>query len=49
MRKYTRVIWEWMFGYHGMAGLINAHVRSMLLEHFKKFYVTPTGGLLVTK
>ncbi|KAL4211157.1 exocyst complex component Sec10 [Rhizopus microsporus] len=23
--------------------------HSMLLEHFKKFYVTPTGGLLVTK
>ncbi|KAI8076652.1 exocyst complex component Sec10-like protein [Gilbertella persicaria] len=23
--------------------------HSMLLEHFKRFYVTPTGGLLVTK
>ncbi|KAI9478733.1 MAG: exocyst complex component Sec10-like protein [Benjaminiella poitrasii] len=23
--------------------------HSMLLDHFKKFYVTPTGGLLVTK
>ncbi|KAI7890173.1 exocyst complex component Sec10-domain-containing protein [Mucor mucedo] len=23
--------------------------HSMLLEHFKKFFVTPTGGLLVTK
>ncbi|KAI8988471.1 exocyst complex component Sec10-domain-containing protein [Mycotypha africana] len=23
--------------------------HTMLLEHFKKFYVTPTGGILVTK
>ncbi|KAJ8658818.1 hypothetical protein O0I10_005545 [Lichtheimia ornata] len=28
---------------------IGQDLHAMLLEHFKKFYVTPTGGLLVTK